>query len=69
MTEEQELTEKEVEITAESLALSIKELCVDATKSDRNRRLPNTHAATLREYALQERVLTNNYGVERKSND
>jgi hypothetical protein len=65
MTEETpELTEKEVEVTAESLAQSIKDLCADSTKSDRNQTLSN-HKATLRMYAQQERALTKNYGVTR----
>jgi len=65
MTEETpELTEKEVEVTAESLALSIKELVADSVKSDRNQTLSN-HKATLRMYAQQERAITKNYGVIR----
>jgi len=65
MTEETpELTEKEVEVTASSIAQSIKDLCADSTKSDRNQTLSN-HKATLKMYAQQERALTKNYGVIR----
>jgi len=61
MTDEK-TPEKEV-ITLESIALSIKELVADSTKSDRNQKLHN-HAATLRMYAIQERSMTKNYGKE-----
>lgn len=62
MTEENNYV-AEAEHTKESLAKSIALLVADSTKSDRNQLLSN-HAATLRQYAQQERAITNNYGKE-----